>query len=144
VRKIASVAAVIALTGPVYAADLPLKAPAMAPVEPIAPSWTGFYIGGHGGLGWKSLDGTFSDPNGVISGPINVSSGSHTGAVGGFHAGYNWQFAAAWVAGIEGDISLQSSKSQQFHFCSTRAADARSKYRPHDEFRCAIVGKHPG
>jgi hypothetical protein len=26
------------------------------------------------------------------------------GAVGGIQGGYNWQFAPAWVTGIEGDI----------------------------------------
>jgi outer membrane immunogenic protein len=25
---------------------------------------------------------------------------------GGFHGGFNWQFASAWVAGVEGDLSL--------------------------------------
>lgn len=105
--KIAVLAVASAFTGSAYAADLPVKAP--PPVQPVVvPSWTGFYIGGHAGLGWRSLNGTLADPNGVILGLINPSSGSQNGAVGGFHAGYNWQFNGAWVAGIEGDIDATS------------------------------------
>ena len=38
------------------------------------------------------------------------------GAVGGLQTGYIWQFASAWVAGVEGDISwasLQDHRSLQ-------------------------------
>jgi len=89
-----------------YAADLPVKA---APPPAPAPSWTGFYIGAHAGAAWQSAkDWSFFDPNGAVL-PFTLSGRDNAlGAVGGLQAGYNWQFAPAWVAGIEGDISWAS------------------------------------
>jgi outer membrane immunogenic protein len=37
-----------------------------------------------------------------------TGGGPALGAVGGIQGGYNWQFAPAWVLGIEGDISWAS------------------------------------
>jgi outer membrane immunogenic protein len=42
-----------------------------------------------------------------------VTGNSALGAVGGLQAGYNWQFAPAWVAGVEGDISWTSLSDQR-------------------------------
>jgi outer membrane immunogenic protein len=86
------------------AADL-----AVAPAPPPAPSWTGFYIGVHAGAAWQSgSDWNFFDPNGTFF-PITLpATGNALGAVGGIQGGYNWQFAPAWVVGIEGDISWSS------------------------------------
>ena len=72
------------------------------------PSWTGFYVGVHAGAASQAISSaSFIDPNGnLASGP--VSGGSALGAVGGIQAGYNWQFAPAWVAGVEGDFSWTS------------------------------------
>src|SRR5580692_2070991 len=98
-------AALIAV--PALAADMPMKSPPM-PAPVAAPSWTGFYIGLHGGAGWGSSQTSFTDPNGVIS-PISLDSdNTKIGAVGGIQLGYNWQFAPTWVAGLEGDFSLAS------------------------------------
>ncbi len=114
-RKITSLAAIIALAGPAYAADLPLKAPAMAPVEPIAPSWTGFYIGGHLGAAWPSDSGmTFNDPNTptvIALAPHSFTSGSDARFLGGVHGGYNWQFDPRWVLGVEADVSWTDVKA---------------------------------
>jgi outer membrane immunogenic protein len=54
-----AVAALI-VAAPPGAADLPLKAPRPA----VAPwSWSGFYIGGHGGYGWThDASSTVNDP----------------------------------------------------------------------------------
>ena len=41
-----STVSALALAGTAFAADMPVKAP--PPVVVVAPSWTGFYIGGHG------------------------------------------------------------------------------------------------
>jgi outer membrane immunogenic protein len=88
-----------------FAADLPYKAPAPAPV---LPSWTGFYVGAHVGAAWQHLSsGGIEDPNGFLASG-NLSGGSDTKAIGGFQAGYNWQFAPRWVAGFEGDFSWTS------------------------------------
>jgi outer membrane immunogenic protein len=35
------------------------------------------------------------------------------GGLGGFQAGYNWQFAPAWVVGVEGDFSWTSLSDQR-------------------------------
>ena len=104
-----SVFALIA-TSPAHAADLPATMPRKAP--PIAPappfSWTGCYIGGNVGYGWGRK--TFSDvlPDGVLVGDFDpsVSLPVDTGGfLGGGQLGCNYQFAPAWVAGIEGDVS---------------------------------------
>jgi outer membrane immunogenic protein len=88
-----------------FAADLPYKAPAPAPV---LPSWTGFYVGAHVGAAWQHLSsGGIEDPNGFLASG-NLSGGSDTKAIGGVQAGYNWQFAPRWVAGFEGDFSWTS------------------------------------
>jgi outer membrane immunogenic protein len=60
---------------------------------PVVFSWTGFYLGGNVGGAWSTIQ-----DNGFGGG--NASS-----VMGGVSAGYNWQFAPFWVAGIEGDAS---------------------------------------
>lgn len=95
-------ASTIALTQLAFAADLPVKAPA-----PLASNWTGFYIGGDIGGAWSRNTGTFSPlPTPFDFGAFGISGNNGgSGFIGGFHAGYNWQFAPTWVAGIEGDWS---------------------------------------
>jgi outer membrane immunogenic protein len=103
-------AAVVGLSQAAFAADLAVKA---APPPPPAPTWTGLYIGVHGGGAWQSTPTwNFTDPSGTLA---NQSlTGTNTfGAVGGLQAGYNYQFAPAWVAGIEGDISWTSLQAQR-------------------------------
>jgi len=39
---------------------------------------------------------------------LNRADSNNVGGVGGLQGGYNWQFAPAWVAGIEGDFSWTS------------------------------------
>jgi opacity protein-like surface antigen len=73
------------------------KAPAMA----IASSWSGFYLGAHGGYGWGE--------NNIaqlvnVTPPINTAGISLKGGLYGGHAGYNRQFDRA-VAGFELDFS---------------------------------------
>ena len=86
------------------AADLNI-APAPAPVFP---SWNGFYIGVHAGAAWQSSpDWNFLDPNGAFATKMGGTA-NPLGAVGGIQGGYNWQFAPAWVLGVEGDISWSS------------------------------------
>ena len=88
---------------------MPIKA---APVAPPLPSWTGFYFGGDIGGAWRSASPvTWVDPNfglgvaGAVPSPLGIPTGKSSGFVGGFHAGYNWQFAPAWVLGVEGDFT---------------------------------------
>jgi outer membrane immunogenic protein len=77
------------------AADLPVKAPVMAP----AYNWTGFYIGIEGGGGWGSTRHT-----NAVSGNNSGTDNNLTGGLVGGTYGYNWQFGS-WVIGFEGDIS---------------------------------------
>jgi outer membrane immunogenic protein len=71
-------------------------------------SWTGFYIGVHGGAAWLSTPGwNFTDPNRTLLG-ANLGGSSALGAVAGLQVGYNWQFTAVWVVGAEGDFSWTS------------------------------------
>jgi outer membrane immunogenic protein len=86
----------------------------VAPVPPpVAASWTGLYIGVHAGAAWQDFtSGSIDDPNALLaSGPR--TGGSALGGVGGLQAGYNWQFAPAWVVGVEGDISWTSLADQR-------------------------------
>jgi hypothetical protein len=83
-----------------YAADMPVKgSPAAAPLSPW--SWAGFYIGAHGGYGWKRND--FAEVISVV--PLVALGGiDSNGWVLGGQAGYNWQYGR-WVAGLEVDGS---------------------------------------
>ena len=108
---LASVAA-LALTAasPALAADLPLKA---APPAVAAWGWSGFYIGAHGGYGWgHDAQTDINDPFffGKVPGFAGFSGVDPKGALGGIHAGYNWQ-SGAFVTGFEGDLSFTDIKA---------------------------------
>lgn len=79
------VGATLLFAGPALAADLnrppPVKAPAFVPVF----SWTGLYLGVHGGYGWSNSQG------------LDLKGG-----FGGGQIGYNYQINN-FVLGIEGD-----------------------------------------
>jgi outer membrane immunogenic protein len=71
--------------------------PVKAPV--YAATWTGPYIGVHGGYGWGSFD--------TVAGAV-AESFEPTGGFGGIQTGYNWQFSRNWVIGVESDSSWGS------------------------------------
>jgi outer membrane immunogenic protein len=85
------------------AADMPMKAP-MAPVA-IPYNWTGFYVGVQGGGAWGSVPNSFD----VGGGPVVEPAYKTHGALGGIHAGYNWQNAAL-VLGVVADAEVASIK----------------------------------
>lgn len=67
---------------------------APAAVEmPAAFSWSGPYIGVHGGYGWGDAE---------VDG---FDAGSFDGGRFGGFVGYNWQFSNGFVAGLEGDVN---------------------------------------
>jgi outer membrane immunogenic protein len=68
-----------------------------AAANPLAPIWTGVYIGAQGGAKWSDISTDFS------------SSLSATDWTGGGHIGYNIGLGAI-VVGVEADASLDSSK----------------------------------
>jgi hypothetical protein len=78
-----------------YAAYNPGKA---AP-PPVAWSWAGFYLGAHGGYGWKRND--FAQ---VLGDNPPVPGLDSQGGLAGAQAGYNWQYGS-WVTGFEVDGS---------------------------------------
>jgi len=55
------------------------------PAMPLIYSWTGFYVGGHLGVGW--------------------ADGGSSGFLGGGQVGFNYQISPQWVLGVEGDIA---------------------------------------
>ena len=86
-------AALIAFAAPAFAADIPARTYAKAPVY-TAPqavyNWTGFYIGGHVG-------GAFAGNNSL--------EGSGGRFLGGVQGGADYQFATNWVIGAEAQYS---------------------------------------
>jgi outer membrane immunogenic protein len=94
-------------TGLAQAADMPLKAPPLAPVF----TWTGLYLGVDAGYGWNSASGSSfcTTPDGVVNGLGCSAPGSETlnlkgGFIGG-QVGYNLQ-TGLFVWGIEADIQV--------------------------------------
>src|SRR6266481_3045677 len=104
-RQIFFAATIVALVAapPSFAADLPVKAPPAIAAAPVLFSWTGCYGGGHVG-GVVSEDRTTN----VLGNSIGFSS---TGFVGGGQIGCDYQFAAGWVAGVEGRAAWSSLKN---------------------------------
>jgi outer membrane immunogenic protein len=95
------------VTGSAVAADMPLKAPpAYKPEAPF--SWSGLYIGAHGG--WLRSSNHVTDIDGRQD-----DEGTRFGYSGdswllGGHIGYNWQ-NGMMVLGVEADISGTGAKS---------------------------------
>src|SRR5258708_35996267 len=84
-----------------FAGDLPVKAPAMAPIALY--NWTGCYIGGH-------IGGAFSDD--TATNRLGASrSHNSSGFVGGGQIGCDYQFAPSWVLGAEGRGAWTSLKA---------------------------------
>src|SRR5690242_13383114 len=94
VKSILLGVAVALIAGTAFAADMPVKAPPMAPP---APTWTGTYIGINGGYGWGTSE-TALVGGGVTSGTYNINGG-----VAGVTYGGNWQ-AGHVVLGFETDF----------------------------------------
>ena len=91
---------------PAVAGDLQLPPVYKAPPVAAPPVWTGFYLGGHAGVGWAGGgDLTFSASSLGNINPIALGGSRGVGFVGGGHGGYVRQFTPNWVFGIEGDIS---------------------------------------
>lgn len=92
---LAASVAMLASTSALAADAVEYVPEAPAAVEmPAAFSWSGPYLGVHGGYGWGdgSIDGLADD-------------GSFDGGRFGAFAGYNWQMSNGFVAGIEGDLN---------------------------------------
>ena len=84
-----AIAAHVGQPGPIYKA-LP---------APHTYNWSGFYLGGDGGYGWETSQGTLTTAAGV---PLVPYSYNVTGPFAGVFLGGNYQFNQ-FVAGVEGD-----------------------------------------
>jgi outer membrane immunogenic protein len=123
-KFLSSTAIVLSLfAGSALAADLPSRKgppPAYIPPPPMM-SWTGFYVGVNAGYTWGESNSTYissipvfvnpalsafgiSEFNNITAGGNGLLGSEHNGFIGGGQVGYNWQFASAWVAGLETDI----------------------------------------
>ena len=79
--------------------------PMAPPMQMIAWSWTGLYIGGHLGVAFGNSQ--VADPAGPAIFGNNVRT---TGVLGGVQVGYNWQIPhTAFVVGVEADASAMGS-----------------------------------
>jgi outer membrane immunogenic protein len=106
-----STVSALAIASQASAADMPVKAP--APFTAVV-SWTGFYVGAHGGVGWLDASQTITGPVGTtcvatLNARCDVDA---VGAVFGGQIGYNWQ-SGAWVFGLEADASGTSLKGTE-------------------------------
>jgi outer membrane immunogenic protein len=114
-KKIALAATAVSIlfAGAASAADLPARTYTKAPVVATAPvfSWTGFYIGAHGGAAWSGQYATSADPaSDLATGRLNSSAR----AIAGVHAGYNWEVAQRFVLGIEADATWTDLSTSAF------------------------------
>src|SRR3954469_678113 len=98
-------ASLMVLSGSALSADLPLV---KAPPPALAASWGGFYLGVHGGYGWKQDDFSQSEAF-QLQTPQSINGVRSQGAVYGGQAGYNWQFGRV-VTGLEIDFSAANIK----------------------------------
>ena len=96
-------AALVAFSAPSIAADAVIyePTPAAPMAERFAYDWTGFYLGGFGGVATGDFDysaGLVGDPAALF---LDTSAG---GAFGGVQAGYDHQIGS-WVFGAVADIA---------------------------------------
>jgi outer membrane immunogenic protein len=122
-RKLVLASAVLPLlaAGSAMAADMPTRTPTYKAPPPVAVfSWTGCYIGGHGGYARAqanhgvSFDDANESPEFFFTNNFSPSSGVY-----GFQGGCNYQ-SGRYVFGIEGDYSWTNA-SQSFAFAEPAA-----------------------
>jgi outer membrane immunogenic protein len=106
-RILLALVAAPALVGGIGAASAADVAPYYRAPPVVVPyyNWNGFYIGANVGGAWSNNDALWSPlPASAAFGdfPIAGNTGGSS-AIGGFQAGYNWQFAPTWVVGLEAD-----------------------------------------
>ena len=96
------------LAGSAFAADLPARAPAPAPVALPMFTWTGFYVGVNGGYGGDEYRYDL-DAGRALNANAHITS---SGFVGGGQIGYNFQLASPIVLGVEADIQASGIKGE--------------------------------
>lgn len=114
----ASVLVALAAAGSASAADMPVKAPPLAPA-PAAFDWSGFYVGGHVGYGVSHVETDSFNDAGVLQ---DTTHSDRKGPYGGGQVGFNVMVAPHFLIGIEADIA---------------AADLRGSFTPCTATGCA-------
>jgi outer membrane immunogenic protein len=127
-RILLATAGVVALTGAAAAAELlpPKPLPPYVPPPP-PPMWTGFYAGLNAGWTFGGTNNvnvtTVGIPIVAGSEPFAAAAAASTtgvlplrneGFIGGGQIGYNYQFANAWVVGVEADIQGTGARDSDF------------------------------
>jgi opacity protein-like surface antigen len=112
-----------AIGSPMMAAGAATRGRATASSPSV--NWTGFYVGADiGGVGehGNGISNFFqNDPDPAFANLLQKQSMGGTSFSGGFHAGYNWQFAPAFVLGIEGDWQWMKPR---YAFCRETDIDS--------------------
>jgi outer membrane protein OmpA-like peptidoglycan-associated protein len=127
-KKLAfTIGALLAMAAPALAGDptpntlVPGPLVAQMPMAPMGYNWTGLYIGANGG--WVDSDSNRILNTGTDMSVGGLGTGITTGAIPSFvnlgysgwqvggTAGYNWQVAPTWVAGIELDADYVGDAS---------------------------------
>jgi outer membrane immunogenic protein len=93
-------AAALLASGGAQAADLPVKAPPVAPVAAPIVNWSGFYIGGNVGIAWSRDLFTFNIPDGGCGTACEDFRFTPSSFIGGGQVGFQSQ-VEKWVFGIE-------------------------------------------
>jgi len=121
---LSAIVAVAALQGgAALAADMPVKAPV---VPPAVASWTGFYVGINGGVGWGDRSARWSSGDTAGTTFLNIAFLSllngpdrsydqrpdAVGVLGGLQAGYNQQWGR-FLVGFEADIQASGIKGSE-------------------------------
>lgn len=97
----------------------------------ILPSWTGAYAGlGLGARAARTDLLSTSETTGLRSRDLadraNVRPMDNTAARISLHAGYLWQIAAQWAAGVEGDVGFADRTTTREGFTSIFLGDSQS------------------
>lgn len=91
---VAGIAAAVLYATPSFAADMPVKTPlAPAPVS----NWTGCYVGGNAGGGWKHV----KDNDAVVTSVVLLDQ-TFDGWIAGGQIGCDRQLNNNWVIGVRG------------------------------------------
>src|SRR4051794_15065338 len=93
------------VNGPAFAADMPvLRESTVIPVPVF--SWTGFYVGLHGGWGFGDVD--------FIKTSADLANHTIDGGLAGGHIGFNWQMSSSWLLGVEASGTWSGLKKTVF------------------------------